>query len=90
MAKLMSADLSSPISSEPASMAFGRLATVFFGPMLAHKAEDDGAACIELTAGKAGHVNGESCAQRCLYFRLKSLALARQKNSSRKRALNIR
>lgn len=27
------------------------------GPMLAHKAEDDGVACIELIAGKAGHVN---------------------------------
>ncbi len=27
------------------------------GPMLAHKAEDDGAACVELIAGKAGHVN---------------------------------
>jgi dihydrolipoyl dehydrogenase len=27
------------------------------GPMLAHKAEDDGTACIELIAGKAGHVN---------------------------------
>ncbi|MBI1393514.1 MAG: dihydrolipoyl dehydrogenase [Alphaproteobacteria bacterium] len=27
------------------------------GPMLAHKAEDDGVACIELMAGKAGHVN---------------------------------
>ena len=25
--------------------------------MLAHKAEDDGSACIELIAGKAGHVN---------------------------------
>jgi len=25
--------------------------------MLAHKAEDDGTACIELIAGKAGHVN---------------------------------
>lgn len=30
---------------------------VIHGPMLAHKAEDDGAACIELIAGKAGHVN---------------------------------
>ncbi|MEK7266685.1 MAG: dihydrolipoyl dehydrogenase [Pseudomonadota bacterium] len=30
---------------------------VIAGPMLAHKAEDDGAACAELTAGKAGHVN---------------------------------
>ena len=27
------------------------------GPMLAHKAEDDGTACIELIAGKAGHVS---------------------------------
>lgn len=30
-----------------------------YGPMLAHKAEDDGVACIELIAGKAGHVNYE-------------------------------
>ena len=29
------------------------------GPMLAHKAEDDGTACIELIAGKAGHVDYE-------------------------------
>jgi dihydrolipoamide dehydrogenase len=27
------------------------------GPMLAHKAEDDAVACIELIAGKAGHAN---------------------------------
>jgi len=27
------------------------------GPMLAHKAEDEGVACIELIAGKAGHVD---------------------------------
>ena len=27
------------------------------GPMLAHKAEDEGAACAELIAGKAGHVD---------------------------------
>ncbi len=27
------------------------------GPMLAHKAEDEGVACVELLAGKAGHVN---------------------------------
>ncbi len=30
------------------------------GPMLAHKAEDDGVACVELMAGKAGHVNYET------------------------------
>jgi len=27
------------------------------GPMLAHKAEEEGVACVELIAGKAGHVN---------------------------------
>ncbi len=30
---------------------------VIHGPMLAHKAEEDGVACVELIAGKAGHVN---------------------------------
>ncbi len=30
---------------------------VINGPMLAHKAEEDGVACVELIAGKAGHVN---------------------------------
>jgi dihydrolipoamide dehydrogenase len=29
------------------------------GPMLAHKAEDEAVACIEIIAGKAGHVNYE-------------------------------
>jgi len=27
------------------------------GPMLAHKGEDEGVACVELIAGKPGHVN---------------------------------
>ena len=30
---------------------------VIRGPMLAHKAEDEGIACAEIVAGKAGHVN---------------------------------
>jgi dihydrolipoamide dehydrogenase len=30
---------------------------VIAGPMLAHKAEDEGIACVELLAGRAGHVN---------------------------------
>jgi dihydrolipoamide dehydrogenase len=30
---------------------------VIAGPMLAHKAEEEGMACVELIAGKAGHVN---------------------------------
>ena len=30
---------------------------VIAGPMLAHKAEDEGVACAEILAGQAGHVN---------------------------------
>jgi len=30
---------------------------VIAGPMLAHKAEEEGVACVERLAGKAGHVN---------------------------------
>jgi dihydrolipoamide dehydrogenase len=30
---------------------------VITGPMLAHKAEEEGIACVEMIAGKAGHVN---------------------------------
>src|SRR6266852_4419128 len=35
---------------------------VIAGPMLAHKAEDEGIACIEIIAGKAGHVNYQAIA----------------------------
>src|SRR5467141_3674282 len=35
---------------------------VITGPMLAHKAEDEGIACIEIIAGKAGHVNYQAIA----------------------------
>ena len=33
---------------------------VIAGPMLAHKAEDEGIACVEIIAGKSGHVNYEA------------------------------
>jgi dihydrolipoamide dehydrogenase len=35
---------------------------VIAGPMLAHKAEDEGIACMEVIAGKAGHVNYDAIA----------------------------
>jgi dihydrolipoamide dehydrogenase len=38
----------------PALFAIG---DVIDGPMLAHKGEDEGVACVERIAGKAGHVN---------------------------------
>ena len=41
-------------TSAPGIWAIGDCIT---GPMLAHKAEDDAVACIELIAGKAGHVD---------------------------------
>jgi dihydrolipoamide dehydrogenase len=41
-------------TSAPGVWAIG---DVTHGPMLAHKAEDEAVACIELIAGKAGHVN---------------------------------
>ncbi|MDB5618552.1 dihydrolipoyl dehydrogenase [Tardiphaga sp.] len=41
-------------TSVPGIFAIG---DVVVGPMLAHKAEDEGIACAELLAGQAGHVN---------------------------------
>jgi dihydrolipoamide dehydrogenase len=41
-------------TSAPGVWAIG---DVILGPMLAHKAEDDAVACIELIAGKAGHAD---------------------------------
>ncbi|MEZ5937870.1 MAG: dihydrolipoyl dehydrogenase [Hyphomonadaceae bacterium] len=41
-------------TSAPGVWVVGDVTT---GPMLAHKAEDEGAACAELIAGKAGHVD---------------------------------
>src|SRR5881398_2638205 len=35
---------------------------VIAGPMLAHKAEDEGMACVEIIASKAGHVNYDAIA----------------------------
>jgi dihydrolipoamide dehydrogenase len=35
---------------------------VIAGPMLAHKAEDEGIACVEIIAGKAGHINYDAIA----------------------------
>jgi len=35
---------------------------VIAGPMLAHKAEEEGIACVEIIAGKSGHVNYDAIA----------------------------
>src|SRR5208337_5220423 len=41
-------------TSVPGVYAIG---DIIKGPMLAHKGEDEGVACVERIAGKAGHVN---------------------------------
>src|SRR5438128_4263458 len=38
------------------------LGDVVAGPMLAHKAEDEGMGCVEIIAGKSGHVNYDAIA----------------------------
>ena len=47
---------STPISG-PTSPTISAIGDLIDGPMLAHKAEDEGIACAEILAGKAGHVN---------------------------------
>jgi dihydrolipoamide dehydrogenase len=41
-------------TSEPGVLAIG---DVIAGPMLAHKAEEEGVACVEAMAGRAAHLN---------------------------------
>src|SRR6202790_1505002 len=38
------------------------IGAVIAGPMLAHKAEDEGIACVETIAGRAGHINYDAIA----------------------------
>jgi dihydrolipoamide dehydrogenase len=45
-------------TSVPSIFAIG---DVIGGVMLAHKAEEEGVACVEMMAGKAGHVNYHAC-----------------------------
>ena len=43
--------------SRPMSTGIYAIGDVIAGPMLAHKAEDEGVAVAEIIAGQAGHVN---------------------------------
>ena len=43
------------------SKAFIAIGDVIGGPMLAHKAEEEGIAAVEIMAGKQGHVNYRTC-----------------------------
>ena len=48
---------SSMRTTRPTCPASTRIGDVIAGPMLAHKAEDEGMAVAEILAGQAGHVN---------------------------------
>jgi dihydrolipoamide dehydrogenase len=52
-----SAASSPTTTTRPRRPASGCLGDVTTGVMLAHKAEEEAVACIEMIAGKAGHVN---------------------------------
>jgi len=51
---LVSVDMHSYQTSAPGVFAIG---DIIDGPMLAHKAEEEGVSCVEQLAGKPGHVN---------------------------------
>ena len=54
--------------TRPTSPASTRSATSIAGPMLAHKAEDEGVAVAEILAGQAGHVNYGAIPERGLHL----------------------
>ena len=56
---------------------------VVAGPMLAHKAEDEGVACAEILAGQAGHVNYDVIPASSIPLRKFPLSARRRKSSSR-------
>jgi len=58
------------------------------GPMLAHKAEEDGIACIETLAGGVGHVDYNTVPALCTRTPRSRGSVPRKKNS-RRRASNI-
>ena len=54
---------------------------VIAGPMLAHKAEDEGVAVAEILAGQAGHVNYDVDPERRLHASRRSPRSARPRRS---------
>jgi dihydrolipoamide dehydrogenase len=74
-------------TSVPGIFAIG---DVIPGPMLAHKAEDEGIAAVELMAGQAGHVNYDAIPNIVYTWpELASVGLSEEEAKERKIALNI-
>src|SRR3989454_2196376 len=62
---------------------------VIAGPMLAHKAEDEGIACVEIIAGKAGHVNYEAIPG-IIYTNPELAGVGITEDQAKEKAMNVR
>src|SRR5437899_1733977 len=62
---------------------------VIAGPMLAHKAEDEGIACVEIIAGKAGHVNYEAIAG-IIYTNPELAGVGLTEDQAKEKGINVR
>src|SRR5216110_2042509 len=62
---------------------------VIAGPMLAHKAEDEGIACVEIIAGKSGHVNYDAIAG-IIYTNPELAGVGITEDQAKEKAMNVR
>src|SRR5260370_5330003 len=62
---------------------------VIAGPMLDHKAEDEGIACVEIIAGKAGHVNYEAIAS-IIYTNPELAGVGLTEDQAREQGIEVR
>src|SRR5436853_2250200 len=62
---------------------------VIAGPMLAHKAEDEGIACVEIIAGKAGHVNYDAIPG-IIYTNPELAGVGITEDQAKEKAMNVR
>jgi dihydrolipoamide dehydrogenase len=62
---------------------------VISGPMLAHKAEDEGIACVEIIAGKSGHVNYDAIPG-IIYTNPELAGVGITEDEAKEKAMNVR
>jgi dihydrolipoamide dehydrogenase len=62
---------------------------VIAGPMLAHKAEDEGVACVEIIAGKSGHVNYDAIPG-IIYTNPELAGVGITEDQAKEKGLNVR
>src|SRR5213075_339770 len=62
---------------------------VIAGPMLAHKAEDEGIACVEIIAGKSGHVNYDAIPS-IIYTNPELAGVGITEDLAKEKGLNVR